>query len=183
MKFKEVFGVRGIATVGVMAATLECGKLVLSFLPNIEVVSILTALFGYVFGWAGVISTFIFVLIEPLIWGFGPWFITYLIYWPALAAIFMLLGRRGVKSRLTICAVSLGMTLLFGLLSSIIDCALYLGINEYYFKNLPLYYLRGVGFYLTQIICNAVLFPTLFLLLSEKLGQIKKSIKPNNCKQ
>ena len=66
MKFKEVFGVRGIATVGVMAATLECGKLVLSFLPNIEVVSILTALFGYVFGWAGVISTFIFVLIEPL---------------------------------------------------------------------------------------------------------------------
>ena len=81
--------VKTIATVGVMAATLECGKLVLSFLPNIEVVSILTALYGFVFGWAGVLAAFIFVMIEPLIWGFGPWFITYLIYWPLLAFVFI----------------------------------------------------------------------------------------------
>ena len=79
--------VKTIATVGVMAATLECGKLVMSFLPNVEVVSILTALYGYVFGWAGVLASFIFVMIEPLIWGFGPWFITYLIYWPLLAFV------------------------------------------------------------------------------------------------
>jgi energy-coupling factor transport system substrate-specific component len=176
MNSKSLSNVKTVATVGVMAATLECAKLVLSFLPNIEIVSIMTAVFGYVFGLGGVIAAFIFVLIEPLIWGFGPWFITYLIYWPALAAVFMLLRKREVRSRVTLTAVALGMTLLFGVVSSIVDCALYVGVNEYYFKNLLLYYLRGVGFYLTQLACNAVLFPTLFLLLTDRLTKIKSSL-------
>ena len=166
-----------VATVGVMAATLECAKLVLSFLPNVEIVSILTALFGYVFGIAGVLGAFIFVLIEPLVWGFGPWFITYLIYWPSLAAVFWLLGKRGVKGRLALTATAVGMTVIFGLISAVIDCALYLGINQYYFKNLPLYYARGIGFYITQIACNAVLFLTLFGLLAKEISWIKAKIR------
>ena len=88
----------------------------------------------------------------------------------------MLLRKREVGSRVTITAVALGMTLLFGIISSVVDCALYIGVNEYYFKNLPIYYLRGVSFYLTQIICNAVLFPTLFLLLTDRLTKIKSSL-------
>ena len=51
MHIKEITNVRTVATVGVMAATLECAKLVLSFLPNIEILSLLTAIFGYVFGY------------------------------------------------------------------------------------------------------------------------------------
>ena len=131
MRIKNL-NVKTIATVGVMAATLECGKLVLSFLPNIEVVSILTALYGFVFGWAGVLASFIFVMIEPLIWGFGPWFITYLIYWPTLAFVFMCLGRRKIESRWVILAIIFGLTVGFGILSSIIDVALYIGINKHY---------------------------------------------------
>lgn len=165
--------VKTIATVGVMAATLECGKLVLSFLPNIEVVSILTALYGFVFGWAGVIASFVFVMIEPLIWGFGPWFITYLIYWPLLAFVFMCLGRRKIENRWVILAIILGLTVGFGILSSIIDVALYIGVNKHYFSNLILYYLRGIGFYLTQICCNAVLFLLIFKPLKDRLGRIK----------
>ena len=165
--------VKTIATVGVMAATLECGKLVLSFLPNIEVVSILTALYGFVFGWAGVLASFIFVMIEPLIWGFGPWFITYLIYWPTLAFVFMCLGRRKIENRWVILAIILGLTVGFGILSSIIDVALYIGINKHYFSNLILYYIRGIGFYLTQICCNAVLFLLVFKPLKDRLIRIK----------
>ena len=76
---------RAIALVGIMAATLECGKLVLSFIPNVEVVTLLVALYGYVFGGLGIIAAAVFVCIEPLIWGFGSWFITYIIYWPLVA--------------------------------------------------------------------------------------------------
>ena len=165
--------IKTIATVGVMAATLECAKLVLSFLPNIEVVSILTALYGYVFGWAGVLASFIFVMIEPLIWGFGPWFITYLIYWPLLAFVFMCLGKRKIENRWVILAIIFGLTVGFGVLSSIIDVALYIGINKHYFSNLILYYVRGIGFYLTQISCNIVLFLLIFKPLRDKLKQIK----------
>ena len=172
MRIKSL-NVKTIATVGVMAATLECGKLVLSFLPNVEVVSILTALYGFVFGWAGVLASFIFVMIEPLIWGFGPWFITYLIYWPLLAFVFMCLGRRKIENRWVILAIALGLTVGFGILSSIIDVALYIGVNKHYFSNLILYYLRGIGFYLTQICCNAVLFLLLFKPLKDRLTRIK----------
>ena len=156
-----------------MAATLECGKLVLSFLPNVEVVSILTALYGFVFGWAGVLASFVFVMIEPLIWGFGPWFIAYLIYWPLLAFVFMCLGRRKIENRRVILSIIFGLTVGFGVLSSIIDVALYIGVNKHYFSNLILYYLRGIGFYLTQICCNAVLFLLIFKPLKDRLTRIK----------
>ncbi len=172
---ESILNARGVALVGIMAATLECGKLVLSFIPNVEVVTLLVALYGYVFGGLGIIAAAVFVCIEPLIWGFGSWFITYIIYWPLVAAVFMLLRRREITSRLwlTLCAV--GLTLLFGVLSSSIDSAFYLGINENYLQNLLLYYARGIVFYLVQIVTNGVLFPTVFNFLSKKLELVKAS--------
>jgi hypothetical protein len=169
----KLSNIRSIAAVGVMAATLECGKIILSFLPNIEVVSLLTAIYGYIFGWAGVVATLVFVMIEPLIWGFGPWFITYLIYWPLLAMLFMLLRRLKIDNRIVFTAVALGMTLLFGVLSSIVDVALYIGVNKHYFSNLVIYYIRGIGFYLAQLACNAVLFSLIFVPLRDRLILIK----------
>lgn len=168
---------RAIALVGVSAATLECGKLALSFLPNIEIVTLLCALYGYVFGWYGVCAAAVFVFIEPLIYGFGSWIITYIIYWPLVAFVFMLLRRRGVKNRLILTAVAIGLTVLFGVLSSLVDSAFYLGINENYLTNFSLYYARGIVFYAVQIACNAALFPTLFLFLVGKIDQIKQRMQ------
>ena len=172
----EVLNARSIALVGIMAATLECGKLALSFLPNIEVVTILCALYGYVFGIYGIIATAVFVCIEPLIYGFGSWIITYFIYWPLVAFVFMLLRKKGVKSRLWLTVIAVVLTVGFGVISSIIDAAFYLGINKNYLSNLVLYYVRGIVFYIVQIACNAVLFPTLFLFLVDKLEKIKPNI-------
>lgn len=176
VKNGEVLNARSIALVGIMAATLECGKLALSFLPNIEVVTILCALYGYVFGIYGIIATAVFVCIEPLIYGFGSWIITYFIYWPLVAFVFMLLRKKGVKSRLWLTVIAVVLTVGFGVISSIVDTAFYLGINKNYLSNLVLYYVRGMVFYIVQIACNAVLFPTLFLFLADKLEKIKPNI-------
>lgn len=173
-KRKILFNARTVALVGIMAATLECGKLALSFLPNVEVVTILCALYGYTFGLYGVIAAAVFVCIEPLIWGVGSWIITYFIHWPLVAIVFMLLKKRGVQGRLLLTSVAVGLTVLFGVISSIIDSAFLLGINEHYLKNVCIYYLRGIWFYLTQIACNAVIFPILFPLLSKKLEKLNK---------
>lgn len=180
MKFFEEkklsFNARSVALVGIMAATLECGKLVLSFLPNVEVVTLLCALYGYVFGIYGVVAAAVFVCIEPLIYGIGSWIISYIIYWPLVAIVFMLLHRKGVRSRLWLTLTAIGLTILFGALSSVVDTAFYLGVNENYLKNLCLYYVRGVVFYLVQIACNGALFPTLFVFLSTKLERIKAAV-------
>ena len=67
------FNTKTVALIGVMAASVECAKLALSFIPNVEVVSLLLALYGYVFGWMGVVCAFVFVLTEILVWGVGSW--------------------------------------------------------------------------------------------------------------
>ena len=171
------FNARSVALVGIMAATLECGKLALSFLPNIEIVTLLCALYGYVFGIYGVIATVIFVCIEPLIYGIGSWILTYIIYWPLVAMVFLLLRKKGVNGRFLLTLTALGLTFLFGVLSSMIDTAFYLGINENYLPNFCLYYVRGLVFYLVQLAINGVVFPTLFLFFVKKLEQIKSTLR------
>lgn len=169
------FGAREIALVAIMAATIECGKLVLSFLPNIEVVTLLCALYGYVFGIYGVVAAAVFVCIEPLIYGFGSWFITYLIFWPAVAFIFMLLGKKQMKNRLILALIAVGLSIIFGMLSSVIDSAFLFGINEFYFKNMIIYYLRGLSFDAVHILSNTVVFLTIYPFLVRKLGDIRKT--------
>ena len=58
---KSKNAVRYTALVGMMAATVECAKLALAAIPNVEAVSLLIALYSYVFGWAGVLASVIFV--------------------------------------------------------------------------------------------------------------------------
>ena len=170
-----MIGAKTVALVGIMAATIECGKLVLSFLPNVEVVTLLCAIYGYVFGWLGVAAALVFVCVEPLIWGLGSWVVTYIVYWPLVALIFMLLSKSKIKNRWIITAVAVGLTVFFGAFSSVIDTAFYLGINQAYFRNLILYYARGSVFYIVQIVCNAVIFPTLFPFLTEKLLVVRST--------
>ena len=171
---KRKFGIaRAVCTVGLMAASIECGKLVLAALPNIEVVTLLCAIYGYVFGWMGILAAVIFVLIEPLIYGFGPWVITYFIYWPLVAGIFMLLGRLRVNNRVVLTAAALVLTLFFGVLSSFVDVGLFSGRFDNILARFAVYYARGGVFYIIQLACNAVLFPLLFRPLSTKLYILK----------
>lgn len=171
-KTKVTSAAKRIATVGIAAATLECGKLVLAVIPNVEVVTLLTAIYGYTFGVWGVLASVVFVCIEPLIWGFGSWFITYLIYWPLLAVTFALLGRARVKSRIILTAAALVLTLFFGILSSLVDVGLFTGYFDRFFYRFGIYYLRGIVFYAIQLATNAVLFPTLFIPMHRMLKKV-----------
>lgn len=170
--------VRAIALVGIMAATLECAKLALAAIPNVEAVTLLCALYGYIFGPLGIIASLVFVTAEPLFWGFGTWIISYYIYWPLVATVFMLLSRIKIQKKLilipilTVAAVIL--TSFFGALTSLVDVGLFSGSYDRFFFRFSIYYMRGISFYLTQIITNAVLFPILFLPLSTALASLKK---------
>jgi hypothetical protein len=165
-----------LALVGIMAGILECSKLILSFIPNVEVVTILSALFGYVFGWIGVLSTVVFVCIEPLIWGFGTWMISYFIYWPLVSLVFLFLSRLRVKNRWLLTLAALILTAFFGVLTSLVDLGLFSGFFDNFIQRFIVYYARGAVFYLIQLICNAVLFPLLFPFLSDKLNKISEKL-------
>ena len=96
---RRKFGAKQIALVAIMAATMSCGKLALAVFPNIEVVMLLCALYGYVFGFYGVAAAAVFVCIEPLIYGIGSWMLTYFLFWPGVALLFMLFGSYSLRVR------------------------------------------------------------------------------------
>ena len=150
MKRKHVSIAKKIALVGIMTATLECAKLALAALPNIEAVTLLTALYGYVFGILGVVSSILFVMIEPLIWGFGLWVISYFLYWPLLALLFLFIGRMNIKNRYTLTVVATAAALVstawFGVLTSLVDIGLFTGYYDDFFTRFGIYYLRGLSF-------------------------------------
>lgn len=159
-----------VALVGIMAATVECGKLVLASIPNVEVVTLLLGLYGYVFGWLGALAAVVFVCIEPVVWGFGSWMISYFIYWPLVAIVFMLLGRIRLKNRFALAGIAVGMTVFFGVLTSLVDVGLFTGSFDRFFFRFGIYYMRGVPFYVTQATCNAVLFAAVFPFLAKRLS-------------
>ena len=171
----KIFSAREVALIGVMAATLECGKLALYALPNIEVVTILCALYGYVFGWYGAVATIIFTLMEMLIHGFGGWVISYLIYWPMVTGVFVILGKKRISGRIIPTLWALGLTVFFGVLTTLIDTVFMLGINESFIKNAMLMYVRGMPFYINQIACNGVIFSVSFPYLVRKIDEIKRA--------
>ena len=164
------------ALVGICAATLECGKLVLAVIPNFEVVTLLTALYSYVFGWIGVLSAVVFVCIEPLIYGINTWIISYFIYWPLVAVVFMLLRRAKIKNRWILTAAAVGLTVFFGVLTSLIEVGLFSGGFDNFLYRFAIYYARGIVFYAVQIGCNALLFPLLFNYLADKLSIIRQKV-------
>ena len=170
------FSVTDIALTGVMAATLEAVKLALSALPNIELVSLLLALYGYVFGLSGVLAAFVFVAAEILIWGLSTWVISYLIYWPILALLFWLIGKR-ISNRFALAGIAAVMTFLFGVLTSLVDVGLLTGYWDNFWKRFSIYYLRGAWFYVTHIACNIVTFLTLFKPLEKLFQRLKKQFR------
>ena len=162
-----------VALVGIMAAAVECAKLALAAIPNVEIVTLLLALFGYSFGYLGVLAAAVFVCIEPVIWGFGSWMVSYFIYWPLVALVFLLLNRARVKNRFVLAGVAVLLTVFFGVLTSLVDVGLFMGRFDNFFYRFSIMYMRGISFYVTQTVCNAVLFVSVFPFLTRKLSALR----------
>lgn len=176
-----------VALTGICAALIEGVKLALAFLPNVEGVTLLTALFGYCFGWTGVLASIIFVSIEPLIYGYNTWVLSYYLYWPFVAIVFMLLGKVRIRNKFALTAVATAMAVLltvwFGVLTSLVDVGLFTGFLKNFWYRFRIYYLRGIWFYVVQIVCNAIVFPLLFYPLSRLLLRLRAKFLPEKSKK
>lgn len=162
--------------VGIMAATIECAKLALAAIPNVEAVTLLIALYSYSFGSMGFLATIIFVMIEPLIWGFGPWIVSYFIYWPLVSIVFILIGKKGIKNRIFLTLTAALLTLFFGVLTSLVDIGLFSGAFDNFLYRFAVYYARGVWFYISQLVTNIIVFPILFIPAATLLFKIKRRL-------
>ena len=174
-----------VAITAIFAALLTGGKMALAAFPNVEVVTILIAVFAYVWGIKYAIpATVAFVVVQVLIYGFNIWVIQYFIHWPAVAVVFFLLGKINLKREWAIIALSttcaIVLTLLFGLMTSATDTLMsytstagFKFVLDDFWARFSLMYVRGISFYVTQLACNAVLFVVTFLPLVKALKRAK----------
>ena len=178
---KIKYSAKSIALIGIMAATLTGGKMALSFLPNIEIVTLLCALYGYVFGPLGLVAVFIFVLCEMLIWGFGTWVVAYIIYWPLVCCVFFALGKFKIENRVILTVIAAILTAFFGAFTSLIDIGLFMGQYDMFWYRFSVYYMRGIVYYIIHIVCNIACFLFVFrplcgVLMKYKLKNITKNV-------
>ncbi len=171
-KREAVRGAKFVARTALAAATLTAGKFVLSAIPNVEIVTLLCAVYGFVLGASGVLATLVFVSCESLLYGVGTWLISYFIHWPSVALVFWLLSRFCKPSRIVPTLIATVMTVWFGVLTSLVDIGLFSGYWDDFGARFAIYYSRGAVFYIVQIVCNAILFPLLFKPLCLTLDRL-----------
>ena len=176
MKQSTKYSAALIAVSAMFAALLVGGKEALAVLPNIEVVTLLVALCAYVWGPVVVFPAVnVFIAVDMAIWGVNTWIISYFIHWNSMALGFWLLGKAKFRHKAVevVCVTSLAavFTVVFGVLTSAVDTVVgYTGKGFFVDFDNVLYrfavlYVNGVSFYVTQIVCNLVLFAVAFLPL------------------
>lgn len=116
---KRKLTIRQIALFGMLGALTFGLKVAMSYLPNIEPVSLFVMVFAVVFGRKCVYPIYLYVLLEILIYGLGMWNFNYLYIWAILAVAACLL--RNMESPLGWALLSGGFGLAFGLLCAPVD--------------------------------------------------------------
>lgn len=170
IKKRTVLTARYITQVAVMAGLLTALKFALSFLPNVEVITLLIAVFSAVWGLKySLPATLVFCTVEMAIYGIGTWVPLYFIYWPLLAVIFhfALGGKRPAVAMGIALAIALPMTILFGVLSASVETLFVIGavsadmLGTYFVT----YYFKGLWYYLVHVVSVVASIAILFIPL------------------
>ena len=108
-----------IALFGVLGALTFGAKVAMSWLPNIEPVSLFVMVFAVVFGKKCLYPIYLYVVLEILIYGLGTWNLMYLYIWALLALGAYLM--RSMEHPLAWALLSGIFGLAFGLLCAPVD--------------------------------------------------------------
>ncbi len=162
----SAFNLRQLVALAVFAALMIALQVGLSFLPNIEVVTLLILLATLHLGAKALLSVGVFVLMEGLIYGLHIWWINYLYVWPLLVLVVLALRR---WSHPLLWAVVTGF---FGLLFGTL-CSLPYFITGGWGAGIG-YIVAGIPFDLIHCVSNVLLV----LLLFAPLDRVMKKILP-----
>lgn len=111
--------VREVVLFGVLGALTFAAKYAMSFLPNIEPVSLMVMLFVVVFGRKWVYPVYLYIAMEILFYGISLWNINYLYIWAVLALAAGCMKKMQHPLGWAILSGAFG--LLFGALCGIVD--------------------------------------------------------------
>ena len=155
---------REVALFGILAALTFGLKVAMSFLPNIEPVSLMVMLYAVVFGRKGLYPIYLYVLMEILFYGIQLWNINYLYVWAIL-----FLGARIMRSSQSPLAWAL-LAGSFGLLFGALCAPVYVFSGGVSFAIA--WWVEGLPFDLLHCAGNFVMALVLFLPLKKLLERL-----------
>ena len=138
----------------VLGAMTFAAKYVMSFLPNIEPVSLCVMLFAAVFGKKWVYPVYLYIAMEVLFYGINLWNINYLYVWAVLAVCACFL--RNMEQPLGWAMLSGVFGLAFGALCGIVD--VFIGGFSYATAK----WISGIPFDIAHCVGNFVIALLLF---------------------
>ena len=103
--------VRKMTRIALLSAILYIAKVVLEFIPNVELISFLTIIYTLVFGTEALLIVTVFNMFELVQWGFGVWWISYLYVWPLLVLATIFIKKDACNGRIWqggVCAMGCG---------------------------------------------------------------------------
>lgn len=159
---------RELATDGLLSALLLISQVSLSWLSNVELVSLLLILYTLVFKRHVWLILYVFVVLEGLIYGFGLWWFSYLYVWALLpAAVFLFYRRRPPKP--------FGISLLSGVFGMLFGsfCALSYLVTAGFGAAFT-WWTAGIPFDIIHGISNFLLSMILFQPLYRLLTSLKR---------
>jgi len=162
--------VQKLTRIALLSAILYVSKLVLDFLPNVELVSLLVVLYTLVFGKETLMIVTVFNLFQMIQWGIGTWTVSYFYVWPFLCLITLLL-KKLIKEEFVIWSIVSGV---FGLIFGSLFAVLYLFIDPAYALS---YWLAGLPWDVWHAVWNFVLMIVLGKPLYIVLNKMKTSVQ------
>lgn len=156
-----------IVRIALLSAILYISKLILEWLPNVELVSLLVIIYTLVFGAETFFIVTVFNIFEFVQWGFGMWFVSYLYVWPLLVLPALLL-KKVFKEEFLLWAIVSG---LFGLFFGAMFAILYVFIDVHYALT---YYISGLPWDVWHCVANFVLMLILGKPLYRLLSRMKQ---------
>ena len=157
-----------VALFGVLGALTFAAKLVMSWMPNIEPVSLMVMLFAVTFGKKCIYPICVYVAMEILVYGINVWNVYYLYIWLVLAVGAYCM--RATQDPIPWAILSGLFGLLFGALCGITD-VLIGGIGYAVGK-----WTAGILFDVVHGVSNFVIALLLFKPLRELMGKLHKRL-------
>ena len=161
---------RDLVIIAMMAAILFVVQVALSFIPNIELVTLLVMIYTLVLGRKTIFAIYVFALLEGLFYGFGIWWFMYLYVWTILYIIVRIFRKQENIVIWSLLGGAFGLS--FGAMCSIpyfIAGGIGAGI-AWWIAGLPYDILHGIG----NFVVILVLFKPIRSVI-EKLYTIKKT--------
>lgn len=142
------FSIKQLTRIALLGALLYVAQVSLSFLPNIEIVTLLIVIFTRNLGKEGTIACFVYVFLTAITWGFGLWWFTYLFVWPLFSLLVYKL--RKVDSWLIWAVIDGAFGLIFGAIFAIP----YVFVSVSYAIT---YWISGIPFDIAHCIGNIII--------------------------